>query len=237
MQNPTTVEELQRLLLVAEQRAQEAEQRVQEEQQRAQRAEDLLRATTLTEYITACHDLIFTKLEVESDRTLTTKGSMTSAKNKLCPTRLEPWVDFIDEQKTTFGALYSAFPEDAQAFESLEFLRTLGARLAKKRVANEKDLEYFQHLAVEDPVRAIVERLAQEDSVRREFDLGDGVRFENHPHALDDDSPEVQERLRENAPPKTPAQPRPNLYQLRPDQICVYKHNDRASDEHPDTIA
>ncbi|KAK3338662.1 hypothetical protein B0T25DRAFT_561127 [Lasiosphaeria hispida] len=219
----TDVKELQRLLLAAEKRAQEAEAQ--------------LRATTLTEYITACHNLIFTKLEVETDRALTTTGRQTNPNNKLCPPRLEPWVDFIDKQKTAFGALHLAFPKDNQAFESVEFLRALGNRLAKKKVANEKDLELFQHLAVEDPVRAMVDRLAQEDSVRLEFDLGDGVKFENHPHALDDDSAEVRNRLAESRPLMTPAQARLNLDQLRPDQICVYRQNHGASDERLDTIA
>ncbi|KAK3934047.1 hypothetical protein QBC46DRAFT_429337 [Diplogelasinospora grovesii] len=126
-------------------------------------------------------------------------------------------------------------PDDVIPARGPDFQR--GARLAKKRVASEKNLEHLQRLAVEDPVRVIVDRLVEEDSVRREFDLGDGARFENHPHALDDDSAEVQASLARNRPPKTPAQARLNLYQQRPNQICVYKHNDQGLEEQPDSIA
>jgi hypothetical protein len=237
--------ELQRLLLAAEQRAQHAEQDAQQAKQDAQQAkqhakqlEESIRNTTLHEYITACHNLIFVELKVESDRTLTTKRQMTKPQNKLLPALLEPWVDFLDEQRSTFGLLDSTFPQETQAFENIQFLQALGVRLAKRKVANEKDLEHFQHLAVEDPVKAIVDRLANEDSVSQEFGLGDGVVFENHPHALDDDSLEVWEHLiAQDMPPQTPAQARRNLYQPRADQICVYRQRDGASDKQLDAIA
>ncbi|KAH6988643.1 hypothetical protein EDB80DRAFT_756024 [Ilyonectria destructans] len=57
-------------------------------------------------------------------------------------------------------------------------------------VPDEKTLEYF-----------LYNSLKEVEEVRRAFQIGDGVVFENHPHALSDVAEEV----------------------LRPDQICVYR--------------
>jgi hypothetical protein len=94
---------------------------------------------------------VFTSFAVETDKRLTTKGSITNPLHKLCPTHLLPWTSFLDEQGTVFGKLYSALPTQTEAFESREFLRGLGERISLRRIANEKNLEYFQHIGVEDP--------------------------------------------------------------------------------------
>ncbi|RSL79149.1 hypothetical protein CEP52_017557, partial [Fusarium oligoseptatum] len=51
-------------------------------------------------YIVACHDLVFSQFRVESDRRLTSKGSITNPRNKLCPTSLEPWPDFLGQPRS-----------------------------------------------------------------------------------------------------------------------------------------
>jgi hypothetical protein len=43
----------------------------QREQQRAEEAEQQTRQTTLSEYLEACHELVFTKFVVETDKSLT----------------------------------------------------------------------------------------------------------------------------------------------------------------------
>ncbi|KAK8092710.1 uncharacterized protein PG998_014751 [Apiospora kogelbergensis] len=159
----------------ADQRAEEAEQQRQLERQRAEEAEKVNRLTTLSEYLEACHEFVYAKFQVEPDKSLTSKGPTTNPQNKYCPTRLIPWSDFIDQQRTVFGDLYSLCPTETRAFESLAFLHGLGERIARKRIANEKDLEYFQHISVEDPVRSIVEHLVSVDEVRAAFALGDGI--------------------------------------------------------------
>lgn len=131
MENRMTIEELQKILLEEQQARREAQHRVDEaerqrqrEQQarraaqhradkaehRADEAEQQTRHTTLAEYIEGCHELVFTKITVETDRNLTTTGSRTNPQGKLCPRRLSTWLDFLEEQKTTFGTLYSTFP-------------------------------------------------------------------------------------------------------------------------------
>ncbi|KAK8013798.1 hypothetical protein PG991_009391 [Apiospora marii] len=116
-----------------------------------------------------------------------------------------------------------------RAFESLAFLHGLGERIARKRIANEKDLEYFQHISVEDPVRSIVEHLVSVAEVRAAFALGDGIVFENHPNAISDISEEVVDRLATPQRPRTPDQPRFERLRLRPDQICIYRQEGETS--------
>ncbi|RMI95609.1 hypothetical protein CDV36_016391, partial [Fusarium kuroshium] len=96
-----------------------------------------------------------------------------------------------------------------------------------------KSLEYFMHNGVEDPVRVIVEQLRQVEEVSNAFDMGNGIVFENHPHAISDVAEEVAARENTPPPPQTPLQTSlqtPNhkrdVNQLRPDQICVYRSDD-----------
>lgn len=139
-------------------------------------------------------------------------------------------MDFLEEQRITFGAVNATLTNDDRSFESQAFLRGLGARVSRRAISNEKNLEHFQHNSVEDPVRSIVQRLTEEEAFRDEFDIGEGIIFENHPSAISDVAEEVVER---QGPPATPPRtPRPDALdrgQLRPDQICVYTADEQSS--------
>ncbi|KAH7131168.1 hypothetical protein EDB81DRAFT_135184 [Dactylonectria macrodidyma] len=209
----------------AERERQEEQQRAAREQQRADEAEEQTRPTTLDEYIAACHSSVFSKFAVETDIKLTSKGPITNPRNKWCPTYLRPWSDFLEQQRAIFGALYDTFPAQSRVFESRSFLTGLGNRISQRSIANEKTLEHFLHNSVEDPVRAIIEQLKQVEEVSSAFDIGNGIIFENHPHALSDVTEEVVTRETPSTPPQTPDRTR-DLNQLRPDQICVYRSND-----------
>jgi len=218
------IEDAEQRIEDAEQRAEEEKQQRQQEQQRAEEAERQMRRTTLGEYLEACHDLVFSKFAVEADKSLTSQGYWTDPSDKRCPARLAPWTDFLQEQRATFRTLSSAFPEEAEAFESKITLRDLGDRVARRKVADERGLEYFQHICVEDPVLAIFERLVLDDTIKDEFDLGDGIAFVNHPNAVSDVAREaVARRAAQQQPPSTPARAGPDHNRLRPDQTYVYK--------------
>ncbi|KAM3499511.1 hypothetical protein MY10362_007229 [Beauveria mimosiformis] len=216
------------------QRAEESEQQLLEEQQRADTAqrraelsEEQTRGTTLYEYIAACHSLVSSKFVVERDRSLTSKGSITNPRNKLCPTALRPWPNFIEQQRMAFGVLGNAFPRTARLFESRSVLTGIGNRISQRPIANEKGLEYFLHNSVEDPVRLILQQLKEVEQVRNVYDIGDGIVFENHPSAISDVAEEVVER-EISSPPQTPDHGR-LANQLRPDQICVYRSDNTSS--------
>ncbi|KAK1657140.1 hypothetical protein BDP55DRAFT_567888 [Colletotrichum godetiae] len=246
-----TVEELRGLLQQAEERAKAAEQERQRERQRAEAAEkgrqqeqqradrereraevaeQQTQRTSLDEYITACHSLVYAKFTIETDRRLTSKGPITNPRDKLCPTNLRPWSDFLQQQSIVFGTLYDTFSTDKRCFETLSFLSGLGSRIAKRKITDEKALEYFLHNSVEDPVKAIMDELKKVEEVKNAFDLGNGIVFENHPHALSETAAEVIERNLPSTPPSTPYNSKVNLQQLRADQICVYRNEDDDDD-------
>ncbi|KAJ0126620.1 G1/S-specific cyclin CCN1 [Fusarium oxysporum f. sp. albedinis] len=242
MDGSLSVEELTKLLRQAEQRAKEERQRAEEaererqeerqraekEQQRAEASEEQTRLTTLDEYIAACHAFVFSRLTIETDPKLTSRGSITNPRDKWCPKNLRPWPNFLAQQKSIFGTLYDAFPTQSRVFENRNFLAGLGNRISQRPIADEKTLEYFLHNSVEDPVRAIIQQLKQVEEVSSAFQIGDGVVFENHPHALSDVAEEVVERETPSTPPQTPDRRR-DLNQLRPDQICVYRSDNTES--------
>ncbi|KAK2122128.1 hypothetical protein NOF04DRAFT_1197167 [Fusarium oxysporum II5] len=237
MAHQRSVGELEKLLQEAreQQRAEEAErerqeerQRAEREQQRAEASEEQTRLTTLDEYIAACHASVFSRFAIETDPNLTSRGSITNPRDKWCPKNLRPWPDFLDQQKLTFGTLYDSFPTESRVFENRNFLAGLGNRISQRPIADEKTLEYFLHNSVEDPVRAIIQQLKQVEEVSRAFQIGDGVVFENHPHALSDVAEEVVDRETPSTPPRTPDHRR-DLNQLRPDQICVYRSDNTLS--------
>ncbi|KAM4061387.1 kinase [Hirsutella rhossiliensis] len=211
-------------------RAEKEQQRAEKEQQRAEEAEEQTRPTTFDEYIAACHRHVFSQFTVERDRRLTSRGSITNPRNKLCPTSLEPWPRFLELQGSVFDTLYECLPVDIRVFESQNFLAGLGRRVAQRSIADEKTLEYFMHNSVEDPVRVIMEQLRQIDEVCDAFDMGNGIVFENHPHAISDVAEEVVARENPSTPPQAPDHRR-DLHQLRPDQICIYRSGDDPSPE------
>ncbi|KAL5866430.1 hypothetical protein ACKVWC_011454 [Pyricularia oryzae] len=236
MHGSTSVEELRRQLREAEQRAEREQQRAeqaererQRERQRAEASEQQTQPTTLDEYIAACHHLVFSSFNIERNRKLTSKGPITNPRNKWCPTHIQPWSDFIQQQRITFGTIYDTFPADSRVFENRAFLTGLGKRISVRRIADEKALESFLHNSVEDPVKAIIDQLKQAEDVRSAFELGNGIIFENHPHAISDLAEEVVYRDTPSTPPATPNHSL-DLNRLRPDQICVYRSEDAGSE-------
>ncbi|KAM6513276.1 hypothetical protein FALCPG4_015719 [Fusarium falciforme] len=210
------------------QRAEAAERERQLERQRAEASEQQTQPTTLNEYIAGCHSLVFSSFTIELNPKLTSKGPITNPRNKWCPTNLRPWPDFLQQQRITFGTLYDTFPTDSRVFENQSFLAGLGNRISKRKIADEKTLEYFLHNSVEDPVKTIMDQLKEVEEVRSAFHLGNGIIFENHPHALSDMAEEVVDRETPSTPPSTPDH-RLDLNQLRPDQICVYRSDNAGS--------
>ncbi|RCI17317.1 hypothetical protein L249_3238 [Ophiocordyceps polyrhachis-furcata BCC 54312] len=201
-----------------------ADRRVEAAERRAAEVEEQTRSTTFDEYIAACHHGVFSRMEVERDARLRSKGTITNPRNKLCPDFIKPWSLFLNLQKNVFDTLYGHLSVDSRAFESKHFLAALGNRVATRPIADEKGLEYFLHNSVEDPVRNLVSSLRRVDNLHHEFNMGNGIVFENHPHNISDVSDEVVEREQPTTPPQASQQALPpTANQLRPDQICIYR--------------
>jgi hypothetical protein len=84
------IEELQKQLRVVEQRAARAEEEKARAEEEKARAKEETRETTLPEYIEACYNLVFANFTVETNKKITSKGSITSLASRRCLPRLEP---------------------------------------------------------------------------------------------------------------------------------------------------
>ncbi|KUJ06191.1 uncharacterized protein LY89DRAFT_415754 [Mollisia scopiformis] len=81
----------------ADEQAEQADERAKLERRNRQEAESRAqiegkktKPTTFEEYIRACHTLLSKSLRIQTDKSLSTQGSITSPKNKPCPTLLKP---------------------------------------------------------------------------------------------------------------------------------------------------
>ncbi|PFH59658.1 hypothetical protein XA68_12063 [Ophiocordyceps unilateralis] len=233
MSEPQSPQELKRILQdlqEARQRAEEAEKAREEAEKAREELERQVRPSTLDEYITNCHVFLSSKFVIEPNKSLQSKGSITNPRNKWCPSTLKRWSNFIELQRHVFGLLYESYPADTRAFQSQVALVTTGerlSRLSRRTIGGEKRLEFFSHAIVEDPVQLIIDKLKLSEDTKNAFRLGNGITFEHDPHALSDVSEEVvgTEIPSTINVPTTPGHDI-DLYQLRPDQICVYSSDE-----------
>ena len=148
-----------------------------------------------------------------------------------------PWKGFYDLRQEILSKVFSNFPEGRRKFPSRAGLSDRGDCVARKRVADEKCLEFVEHLSVEDPVRVIIDELRDNSATKAVFNIGSGVIFQNHPNALSDleEKTAAQQRVtREQPAREQPARKQSAQSQssgsakkpkINPDQICVYLFN------------
>jgi hypothetical protein len=216
----------------AEAQAAEAEAQAAQEQQARQKAEAQAALSTLSEYLELCHRHLFEPISIQTNKSLTTQGGPTSVKGKLRPVKIRPWRTFLDKQKDVFDRLFEHYSLNSgpRVFDSALVVARLKRKI-QQPIASELDLRIIQNLAIEDPVKDILQHLATIDAVRDEFHLPKSIRFDNHINALSSEAEEVAERLAsQTLDPSTPVMPRPGRRALLPDQICVYFLDD---DEQP----
>ena len=224
-QPETEVQRLLERLRLAERRAIEAEQQARNERKRTRR-------TTFEEFIRYTHEYLAKPLEIQTDKSLTTKGSITSPDRKLCPTYLKPWEDFPETQQQYFDRAYSFFSPTTKShpriFPPVLYLEELGRHVSSRKIGSEKDLESYERFTVENHVTDIVTELSKIPNARDSFGLSCGIVFENHSNTLNDTAEEVQERFRATLSSTSaqvfPTAPKP----LYADQICVYKNEEGA---------
>jgi hypothetical protein len=147
-----------------EQRLREAEKRPEEERSRAEEEQRKTRHTTFEEYIGFCYKFISKPLHVQTDKSLSTQGSIASPKNKPRPTLLKPWTDFPIRQQQLFERVCKYIPRNAESFSSIQYLKELGQDLCDRPLASKKDLKAYQRLAVDRPSTNIISHLQGEVS-------------------------------------------------------------------------
>lgn len=176
-------------------RAEKAESRVVEAESRAEIEKKKTKSTTLDEFIYATHMFLTKQVYSQKDKRLSTKGSVTNPKDRLCPTLVKPWTDFPVQQQQLFEEIYKYIPQDEELFSSTHHLAELAKGICDRPLASEKDFELYQRLAVEKPTTDIIHQLVQVEEARRELNVRNGIMFENHANTLSDDNDEVQQSL------------------------------------------
>ncbi|PYH80602.1 hypothetical protein BO82DRAFT_375443 [Aspergillus uvarum CBS 121591] len=186
------------LFLKAEKKSKKAdeERRKAEEGRRQEKilreqAEARNRQTTFEEFIQYCHNLLSKPLKA-GDPAQSTTGKIPSPTGKYCPLRLESWTDCVSKQQRVYNSvrqyLHPLGSEAPRLFSPCIVLEEYGQRFAARPITSEKDLEVYERFAVENHVFDIISALCKIPSAREEFGLGDGVWFDNHANALDENT-------------------------------------------------
>ncbi|CAG8241623.1 unnamed protein product [Penicillium olsonii] len=188
-----------------------------EERERQERAHT--RPTTFPELIQHCHDLLWTPIQVQTPSRSTT-GEIPAPIGKHYPVQLLPWNECETRQREIYRSvcryLQPAGVNAPQLFTSFHALKEYGRRIALRPISSELDLQKYERFAVEDYVHYIVAELCKIPEAREEFRLGNGVWFDNHTNALDQDD-EADASLPSNIKPS------------KPDQSCIHRIDDNRS--------
>ncbi|KAL2045353.1 hypothetical protein ABVK25_012193 [Lepraria finkii] len=231
--------------LQAEQEKLQAEQEKQQAEQEKQQAEQRNQKTTLDEFLQACYECLHKPLRVETHKSWTTTGG-TRPGNRYYPKNLKKWENFAEEQRRVFSTAYNIFhPKNKPAlrlFSPILSVEEQGRLYCSTAIANEASLRIYEKCAIEVQVADIIDHLSEIMQDPKQFQLGQGINFENDPNSLNEKAEEVQERL-SIQPPRTPsptAQPpssssssnasslesdsKPTPGRTRADQYCIYKN-------------
>ncbi|KAL1992408.1 hypothetical protein VTN49DRAFT_4440 [Thermomyces lanuginosus] len=165
------------------------------------------RGISLPEYIISNTNLLYRKMEVETDKNFASQGGLTKPDKKWCPTRLRPWSDFPDLQKEDLRMVFSAFPEDCRVFGSVEDIRYIADNYFKHpKISSEAGHNQAMPLLIERPVEFIIGKLMERDPDNR-LKLEHGVEF-----------------LPDLTPLGATIQKEQSAHQLRSDRFCILKY-------------
>lgn len=207
--------------LAKEERRQAEEQRQRAEEQRRQAEEQnrqFTRKTSLVEYLRTCHNLLSRSLRVRTP-SRSTKGKIPAPQGKYCPARLLPWTNCAAAQQEIYDSvcdyLQATSDHPPQLFPTVARLEGVADSLDRP-MSSERDLEFYERLAVENHVRDIISELCKIPEARRRFRLGDGVWFESHTNSLEDNAPQKDGTFDDEDRSSTLSRP-------RPDQFCIHR--------------
>ena len=205
-------ERLRQELEAVRERAEAAEAAARALAERVGAAEERAGKTTFPQLLELCHNQLSKKLQVQTNRSLTTKGSITNPKGKKHPSHLRPWDDFPQRQQQYFDAAYALLcPLDRDPpaiFAPPVVIEDLGRTLCRRPLASEKDLEHYERFAVEEKVRDVVEQLMTIPEAQSLINGCQKLEFDNHLNSLSENAEEVLERQKRS----------------RVDQACVFSN-------------
>ncbi|KAI2786805.1 hypothetical protein POX_g09199 [Penicillium oxalicum] len=200
------------LLLKAAEEIEQLKDEKQQAEERERHQRERNRPTTFPEFIQLCHDRFWRPLRAQTPSCSTT-GTIPAPIGKVCPLRLRPWSDCEARQREIFGSvcrhLQPAGEDAPRLFMPLNALESL-SQSTSRQISSEKDLDFYEQFAAEDPVRMIIDELCKIPEAREEFNLGNGIRFDNHANALDKDN-------------EADAGESSTAKRSKPDQFCIYR--------------
>ena len=104
-------------------------------------AEQLVRETTLSEYLHHCHARVFKALQI-ADTSVTSTGFATKVDGKYYPMWLRPWDDCTNHLQDNFNKIEGVF-EDRQLFPPEAEVPALARQVGARPTANEGDIHLF----------------------------------------------------------------------------------------------
>jgi hypothetical protein len=228
-------EEADRKAEEADRKTQEVTGQLEQVKPELEEAERKTQLTTLEEFLRYYHIEVARHFKV-ADRSQSTQGDVTNPRGRYYPTRLRHWDAFPGIQRQYFDLLYSAFQPPLKAplrrFRSVNQIEGAGLEVSSRICSSEKDLDFYEPIAVENPVTAIISELTRlpERQVDPRITVDGEVIFKNHANTLNDSNEEVQTaRRRSKAKRKEASRSGSSSPTPKPtdsDSICFYKNRD-----------
>ncbi|KAF2216027.1 hypothetical protein CERZMDRAFT_15940, partial [Cercospora zeae-maydis SCOH1-5] len=209
----------ERLRLEEEQRLRENEQRLQTETRR----------TTLAEFLELCHNLS-TSISVVTDASSSTRGDVTDPTERLCPRTIVPSSD--DWHLETWARI----PDECSFITALQFPTRQVFEHVKEhlpRVSSEPSLQRFHSQAVDDMVKDMIARAAEDAEVRDALQLQYTVDMQDHSNIGDEGNAQLSAnmqnlRLAQNEKRRARDQS-PFRHKGTPDQYYIATYDDDKS--------
>jgi len=224
-------EEEQRRREEAELRQEEEQRLRKEEQRRREIAEQRTRPTTLPDFLQRCHDL-YSSINVVLDKSLTTRGDITTPNNRLYPKNILPWTDFAERQAATWQCIGESptFSTD-HMFSSPSDFEYVYKQL--RPIASEQGLRRFESLTVESMVSELFKRLGQDETMKQILGLEGETIFQDHTNLGNEGNAELERamqglRLQQNTK-RAARQQSPYRHRGTADQFCVLKSDEDGS--------
>ncbi|PWY66093.1 hypothetical protein BO70DRAFT_366579 [Aspergillus heteromorphus CBS 117.55] len=203
--------------------AEESQRQAEESQRQAEKERDQgheqTRQSTFGELIRHCHNLFSRPLRTE-DPSRSTTGQIPAPTGKCCPLQLLPWTDCVIRQQEIYRSVCNYLEPSGQDAKQLFIPRLVlegfGQEL-RRPISSEQDLVIYEHFSVENLVRDIIAALCKIPAARDEFQLSDGVSFDNHANALNPPATDLSQL-------KQLSTSRPS----RPDLFCIRRVGDNS---------
>ena len=160
----------------------------------------LTQQNTLNRFLEDCHVHLSLPLRVRPRvGPIPVLSSFTSPQGRSCPRRLKKWRDFDHSTRKIFdriSAIYHPQSEPAPTpFPESLFIKRLSDFVQGNQIVSESDLRVHERSHMENMVTEVINDIVKREGLRDDYDLDQGVAFENHTNNLSDGADEVQTKL------------------------------------------